>query len=1211
VGKNCATTQNLWHGIGAAFRLPHFGRTTMNSTATWRRIVFATTMAATAAGIADYAQAALQFWKTNGTSGTWTTGTPWSNPPTAAGNAVWVSGNTAQFTANTGALTFASTNVTGVTVDPGVIAAITTTGGTWSTSGTVMPVDVGAGGVFDMASQGVSTAAGVGFNKTGSGTLSLIGSAYLGGFTLNDGIVVLRGINALGNGALTINGGTIATNNSNKAITGITGVTVGGNFTMGAVTTNVPSGNATATNTISISAPVNLGGATRTISIGANANGYTFSGAVSSGGLIIDTAGGTGRIILSGPSTFTGGVTVKTGATLSNNLSGDSVGVGLGVTSGPLGTGTLTMDGGRYIPSSGASKIIGNNIFLNNVSTNQFSIGATTLANSSTFAGDITGPGGFHKSGGTLILTGANSYTGVTSVDDGALGLARTQSFYGGNSANWIATNFAVGTTGALVLAVGGAGEFTFDDFETMSHEGTATGGFLDLGSIGIDTTNAGPETIVDFVLNNTNSGANRLGLVKSGLNTLKLTEANLHGGATTLAGGELKLSNQLALQKSPLTTSSLAGTVLFDQAVVANDFTFGGLNGNGNISLMNDNFVPIDLTLDLTIDKDGTSTSYSGILSGTGATLTKIGAGTQRLSGNNTFDGGTTVSGGVLSLGHSAAIGTGTLTLEAGGGLDASADITSSTHNNAHVWKGSFKWVGTEILNLGSGTVTMEDSIQINATGTDSGNNRLEIGGVISGTGFGITKTGPGRIQLTGQSTFDGGVTIDQGAVHLGDQSSTPSGIGPVASGPLGIGPLKMNGTTADATSYARLIGSSGSAANEIGNDIVLTGDDNELNGNGTLTLNGVISGSGSLERTGNGTLKLTNANTFSGNSSAGASGTGTRTLNLSHELALQNSTLVTSLMGGFIEFDGSVASNAFTLGGLSGDRNLLLTNSFAVPITLTIGNNSSDTTHMGNLSGDGSNIIKVGTGKSTLGGMNTYTGTTTINNGTLLVNGTHSGTVGAYMVNSGGTLGGTGDIDAAVSVASGGAVAPGASIESLDVDSLSLASGSLLNFELGAPGVSDLINVTLADGFTANGGTFNFTNAGGMATGSYSLIDYNGVLGGSFANLALGMTQPAGFTYMLVDNAGNTSIDLQVTATTLPGDFNLDGKVDAADYVVWRKNPGGFPPNAYETWRANFGNPPGVGAGLNEGAVPEPAAAVLVILAAVTGWIGRRRSH
>jgi hypothetical protein len=77
------------------------------------------------------------------------------------------------------------------------------------------------------------------------------------------------------------------------------------------------------------------------------------------------------------------------------------------------------------------------------------------------------------------------------------------------------------------------------------------------------------------------------------------------------------------------------------------------------------------------------------------------------------------------------------------------------------------------------------------------------------------------------------------------------------------------------------------------------------------------------------------------------------------------------------------------------------------------------------------------------------------------------------------------------------------------------------------------------------------------------------------------------------------------------LPGDFNSDGKVDAGDYVTWRKNDGtnnalandnglGTPvgANHYALWRANFGNPPGAGSGLSGAAVPEPGAAMLLLI-------------
>jgi hypothetical protein len=203
---------------------------------------------------------------------------------------------------------------------------------------------------------------------------------------------------------------------------------------------------------------------------------------------------------------------------------------------------------------------------------------------------------------------------------------------------------------------------------------------------------------------------------------------------------------------------------------------------------------------------------------------------------------------------------------------------------------------------------------------------------------------------------------------------------------------------------------------------------------------------------------------------------------------------------------------------------------------------------------------------------------------------------------------LGGTGAVSGPVTINSGGHIAPGASIESLDVGSITLAAGSILDFELGTilgVDTSDLLNVTTTNGLTINGGTLNLTNAAGMTGGFYTLIDYAGTLNGSFGNLALG-TVPAGFTYSLFNDTVSKTIQLEVTA---PGDFNHDGTVDGADYVVWRKGLNTkYTPADYDSWRGHFGQTYMPGSGTELSAVPEPGAWVLFLVCTVLALAGCR---
>jgi len=105
----------------------------------------------------------------------------------------------------------------------------------------------------------------------------------------------------------------------------------------------------------------------------------------------------------------------------------------------------------------------------------------------------------------------------------------------------------------------------------------------------------------------------------------------------------------------------------------------------------------------------------------------------------------------------------------------------------------------------------------------------------------------------------------------------------------------------------------------------------------------------------------------------------------------------------------------------------------------------------------------------------------------------------------------------------------------------------------------------------------------------------------------------------FAFFDISEDTSFTLESTARTeifleppgIPGDYNNDGTVDAADYVLWRKNPAAFggDPAGFNTWVANFGGTGGSGS-LSSASAPEPATALLLCIAAVS-WLAIRRKR
>ena len=228
-------------------------------------------------------------------------------------------------------------------------------------------------------------------------------------------------------------------------------------------------------------------------------------------------------------------------------------------------------------------------------------------------------------------------------------------------------------------------------------------------------------------------------------------------------------------------------------------------------------------------------------------------------------------------------------------------------------------------------------------------------------------------------------------------------------------------------------------------------------------------------------------------------------------------------------LQSDGTDVGDLFTISG-----NIVVTTEEAAPLgflqlALQGAGNGVVSGNIGAGAGGLTNvtpldIVKNDGGTWTLSGSNnTYTGTTSVNGGKLQVNGTHSG-AGAYSVNNGGTLGGTGAINTAgnagVTVGSGGKLSPGAAIGTL---SMNLGTGQLnigaaatahspsLLFELGQPGMlgsSDQIVLTnSSSGLNIGNGVlefddFQFTPRSGFGPGVYTLIDTGHTITGSLGS-------------------------------------------------------------------------------------------------------------
>jgi autotransporter-associated beta strand protein len=243
-----------------------------------------------------------------GGTGNWTEAV-WSTINGSPYTTNWISGSNVIFNVANSTVNFATTTVYDITANENVTLI---PGGTFSTVAghKVANITVVAGKLFDFGSQAISSAVGTGFIKNGEGSFALSGDTYSGGFTLNAGTLIAKGVNAMGSGGvLTINGGTLSANGNTNLSNKPSNIVIGGDFILGSSTSPAVS-NANLT----FNALTYLGtSANRTITLGGTGT-YTFAGIISGvgSGLILN-ATAEGTLTLSGANSYNGGTTISDG----------------------------------------------------------------------------------------------------------------------------------------------------------------------------------------------------------------------------------------------------------------------------------------------------------------------------------------------------------------------------------------------------------------------------------------------------------------------------------------------------------------------------------------------------------------------------------------------------------------------------------------------------------------------------------------------------------------------------------------------------------------------------------------------------------------------------------------------------------------------------------------------------------------------------------
>ena len=404
-------------------------------------------------------------------------------------------------------------------------------------------------------------------------------------------------------------------------------------------------------------------------------------------------------------------------------------------------------------------------------------------------------------------------------------------------------------------------------------------------------------------------------GIYKTGSGDLTLSGINTYTGGTRIERGRLIVSKDESLGSQKVKPGQ-GGTIpplIIDQGTLFAKDTFPSSR-------------PVTLSFFGIFNVErGKILTMNGVISGAHGALFKEGAGTLALSGTNSYEDGTTLKDGVLSVSSDGNLGEaqGRLTFD-GGSLLAKGMFSSDRR----------------VTLTGRGGFDVERG------------HALTMNGIISGAGI-LTKKGEGVLTLSGVNTYSGGTKLEGGTLSI----SSNENLGNVSGG------LTFDSRTLLAKSGTLLAKDTFSSSRAV--TLMREGVFNVEIGH-TVTMNGVISGAGILTKEGEGTLALSGSNSY-------RDGT-----------TLKDGVLSVSSDGNLGEAQGRLTFDGGSLlakGMFSSDRRVTLTGRGGFDVE-----RGHALTMNGIISGAGV-LTKKGEGVLTLSGVNTYSGGTKLEGGTLSI--------------------------------------------------------------------------------------------------------------------------------------------------------------------------------------------------------------------------------